>query len=156
VIDYAIVLVLAPKQNGIDQITTALKRYHPVTSLHVIAHGTPGCLYLGNTELSLDTVADYADSLQLWLPFPNSTLVLYGCRVAAGDAGSEFMERLHQLTGAAIAASTTPVGSSSLNGNWHLDVTTPHNQTVALCFQDQVLQTDSGISNAGGNVLNVC
>ncbi|MEG4219819.1 DUF4347 domain-containing protein [Microcoleus sp. Pol12A6] len=33
-----------------------------------------------------------------------ANLLLYGCNVAAGDAGEEFITRLHKLTGAQIAA----------------------------------------------------
>jgi len=41
-------------------------------------------------------------------------LYIYGCNVAAGDAGTEFIEKLHQITGANIAASNTLTGNSDL------------------------------------------
>jgi hypothetical protein len=50
------------------------------------------------------------------------SLLLYGCQVAMGDAGAEFIEKLHRLTGANIAASSTLVGSKVLGANWELDV----------------------------------
>ena len=49
--DNAEVLLLDPHQDSIAQITTALtaRNYH---SLHIISHGSPGCLHLGNNNLS--------------------------------------------------------------------------------------------------------
>ncbi|NJL48079.1 MAG: DUF4347 domain-containing protein [Leptolyngbyaceae cyanobacterium SM2_5_2] len=41
----------------------------------------------------------------------------------AGDAGAEFLNRLHQLTGAGIAASPRLVGHADLGGDWQLDTT---------------------------------
>ncbi len=47
-------------------------------------------------------------------------LYIYGCEVAKGDAGTEFITKLHQLTGANIAAATTKIGNIALGGNWNL------------------------------------
>ncbi len=72
-------------------------------------------MYLGNTQLSLDTFNRYATQLQQW---DVANLLLYGCNVAAGDAGAEFIAKLHTLTGAEIAASKTLTGSAAKGGNW--------------------------------------
>ncbi|MBW4661701.1 MAG: DUF4347 domain-containing protein [Drouetiella hepatica Uher 2000/2452] len=122
----ATTLILDAKRDGIAQITAALKQYPEITSLHLFTHGTPGCLHLGNAQLSLDTLDRYAWDLQTWFSPSLNTLhaipqlLLYACNVAAGNIGIEFIAKLHHLTGANIAASTTTVG----NGNWQLDVTT--------------------------------
>jgi hypothetical protein len=112
------VFVLDSAEDGVEQITRILKKFPNVAALHIVSHGSPGCLYLGNSQLSLDTLNRYSQQLQSWSA-PN--LLLYGCNVAAGDAGDEFLEKLHRLTGAAIAASSSPIGHQSLGGNWHLD-----------------------------------
>ncbi len=80
----------------------------------------PGCLYLGNSQLSINTINnDYAQELENWSV---TNILLYGCNVAAGDAGAEFLEKLHQLTGANIAASARPTGNVALGGDWELEV----------------------------------
>ncbi|AFY76517.1 hypothetical protein Ple7327_1106 [Pleurocapsa sp. PCC 7327] len=112
------VFVLDSEEDGVEQITRILKKFSNVAALHIVSHGSPGCLYLSNSQLSLDTLNRYSQQLQSW-PAPN--LLLYGCNVAAGDAGEEFLEKLHRLTGAAVAASSSPIGHQSLGGNWHLD-----------------------------------
>ena len=76
VIPGAEVIILEPNQDGIKQITKALNSYsysYPI-SLHIVSHGAPGCLYLGNTQLSLDTLAEYKEELKnlvLQLPSPD-------------------------------------------------------------------------------------
>lgn len=143
------VLILNPDQDGVEQITTMINQSAPVLNLHLVSHGEPGCLYLGNTQLNLDTIAQYAPSLHRWFAHPESQLLLYGCHVAAGDAGREFIDRLQQLTGVAIAASTTPIGASHQGGNWQLDVTT-RDMEVGLCFQNEVVHTYSSVFAVGG------
>lgn len=151
------VLLLNPACEGIQQITAALKANPWITQLHLVTHGAPGYLQLGNTELSLDTLSQYQAQLRSWWEFraaetstsphhhPTPSLILYGCSVATGDAGAEFVEKLHHLTGASIAASITPIGHTALGGNWQLDVRignvemTPVFSTAALAAYQGVL-----------------
>jgi hypothetical protein len=125
VVSGAKVLVLNYNRNAIAQITEALRYHAPITHLHMVAHGSPGCLVLGSTSFSLDTLERYAFHLRHWFSAClRPQILLYGCNVAVGDAGVEFIEKLRYLTGAEIAASSTPIGHASLGGNWHLDVST--------------------------------
>ncbi|NJR40061.1 MAG: DUF4347 domain-containing protein [Leptolyngbyaceae cyanobacterium CSU_1_4] len=124
VMNGAEVLILDPDRDGIQQITEAQRQYQANT-IHIVSHGAPGCLQFGNTQLNLNNLNAYAATLQTW--FVNSTqpqLLLYGCNVAAGDAGEEFITKFQHLTGAEIAASTTLVGSAIQGGNWSLDFKT--------------------------------
>jgi CshA-type fibril repeat protein len=124
------VILLDSTENGVKQITQALREYKDLCEIHIISHGSPGCLQLGNTQLSLDTLNLYANSLQSWCA---NTLLLYGCNVAAGDAGIEFIEKLHQITGAKIAASANKTGNAALGGDWNLEVKTDEfDVTLAL------------------------
>ena len=149
------VLILKPDQDSIKQITKALKYYsysYPL-SLHIVSHGLPGCLSLGNTQLSLDTLNEYTEDLKTW--FSNSPLLigegqgerllLYGCNVAVGDAGAEFITKLHHLTGATIAASTTPTGNAHKGGNWELEITTNPKAETNIAFTETTKQNYSGI-----------
>jgi hypothetical protein len=144
------VLVLDAHHDGIQQITEYLQtltpdsfqQEKPPTQIHILAHGSPGTLHLGNSQLSLSTLEYYAADLKTWFsgkgrrpkaegknphptphtPYPIPTLCLYACNLTAGDAGAEFIEKLHHLTTATIAASTTKLG----NGHWFLNTHTPH------------------------------
>ena len=46
--------------DGIQQIDEILQEYPGQKTVHIISHGAPGCLYLGNTQLSLGTLKQYA------------------------------------------------------------------------------------------------
>ena len=128
------VVVLDSDSDGINQITEVLNQKNNYTSIHIVSHGSPGCLYLGNTQLNFDTLNNYHRDLKTWfnssafrtplIKGGKGDLLLYGCNVAAGDAGEEFISKLHNLTGAEIAASTTRIGNAAKGGDWQLDYQT--------------------------------
>ena len=155
VVPTAQVILLNPTQDGVSQITAALQTITELHSLQIISHGSPGCLYLGNSQLSLDTLDNYGSQLQTWFKVHN--LLLYGCNVAAGDAGAEFIQRLKQITGAEIAASANPTGSKALGGDWDLEVTTDHQFTVELALSRQIQETYGSIfaPPANDNLANL-
>ena len=142
-------VILDRHRDGIAQITEVLEQKNNFTSIHIVSHGSPGCLYLGNSQLSLDTLNQYQLELQTWFsqsPSPSvpqsPSLLIYGCNVAAGDAGEEFIAKLHHLTGAEIAASATHTGNAAQGGDWNLEVTTS-NIPVSLPFQQSTLDNYS-------------
>jgi hypothetical protein len=120
-------VILSPNQNGIEEITDFLQQHPQVTTIHIVSHGSPGCLYLGNSQLNLDNISKYANLLPHW---QSENILLYGCNVAAGDAGEEFIRKLHQITNATISASTTKTGNAALGGNWELEVNIPATNNV--------------------------
>jgi Ca2+-binding RTX toxin-like protein len=141
VIPTAEVFVLDTAADGIEQISQVLQQRQDVDAVHIVSHGAPGCLYLGNTQLSLDTFNRYATQLQQW---DVANLLLYGCNVAAGDAGAEFVAKLQALTGAEIAASKSLTGSAAKGGNWELEVTTAK-AVATLAFEPATLKNYSAI-----------
>ncbi|HIK14652.1 MAG TPA: DUF4347 domain-containing protein [Leptolyngbyaceae cyanobacterium M33_DOE_097] len=145
VVQGATVLVLDRDRDGIEQTSQAILDLGcNVTSLHLVAHGSPGCLHLGNTELSLQTIESYSLHLTSWfLPSwfyasQNSvipTLYLYSCCAVSGEAGAELMHRLHDLTGARVAASTVPLGAVDQVNNWELNAVIATRSTDAFTPQ---------------------
>ncbi|MEG3981894.1 DUF4347 domain-containing protein, partial [Microcoleus sp. T3B2] len=119
------VIILDATKDGISQITEELANRRDITGVHIVSHGAPGCVYLGNAQLSLDTLSKYAQQLKQWFVARESvspSLFLYGCQVAAGDAGTEFIAKLRTLSGANIAASANLTGNAALGGDWELEV----------------------------------
>ena len=108
--DGAEVLLLNPKFNSIAQITKALAAGN-YRSLHLVSQGSPGCLHLGNTNLSSETIAQYKQQLLEW---GVAEILIYGCNVAANP---DLLVKLHILAGASISASAKEVGQ----GNWILE-----------------------------------
>ncbi|MFM6862900.1 MAG: DUF4347 domain-containing protein, partial [Dolichospermum sp.] len=114
-------VIVTPNQDGIEQITAFLQQHPQITTIHILSHGAPGCLYLGNSQLNLTNIHNYTQQLQQW----PQNILLYGCNVAAGDGGAEFIHKLHLITNATISASTTKTGNAALGGNWQLEVNIP-------------------------------
>lgn len=117
------VVVLDANQDGVDQITAWLKGHHDLQAVHVLSHGDEAALRLGVTSLSQANLDDYREQFAAWgaALAPDADLLLYGCDVAAGQDGAAFVDRLAQLTGADVAASTDPTGAANLGGNWVLE-----------------------------------
>lgn len=144
VVTEADVLLLDPKRDGIEQITEFLSHNPQTSSLQIISHGSPGCLYLGNSQLSLQTLDHYAPQLQTWNNRGARPILLYGCHVAAGEAGAAFIARLHQLTGAPIAASAQLTGNAAAGGNWELEVKTSEIE-IPLAIVPEVTEAYAGV-----------
>lgn len=116
-------LVIVDRRQGLTPITQALAQYHPV-ALHLVSHGRPGHITLGNVELeaaSLDTYRQDLARWQLLLP-AGADLLLYGCEVGQGELGQAFLQALQHLTGADIAASTNSSGNLDQGGDWRLEI----------------------------------
>ncbi len=142
-VDGAEVFVLASDRPGVDQITATLKQHPDIEQVHVVSHGAPGTLYLGNDALSLDNLEAHRPQLADWFSHPTN-LLLYGCDVAAGDQGRAFVRHLSTATGAAIAASDDRTGNPNLGGDWDLEVTVG-NITPSLAFHPETLRTYAGV-----------
>ncbi|MEG4304889.1 DUF4347 domain-containing protein [Microcoleus sp. D3_18a_C4] len=117
------VVILDSTKNGIEQITSEIEKYAStkgaIDSVHIFSHGNSGSLQLGSATLNADNLSQYESQLQGWRNAlsDQADIVLYGCDVAAGS-GSDFVDRLGELTGADIAASSDRTGRG---GNWNLE-----------------------------------
>ncbi len=108
------VILLDGDKEAIAQISEALSQTG-AESLSIICHGGPGTLHLGKTSLDAGNISQYTYLLSEW---GVKEILLYACNVAANE---EFIRRLHQLTGANIAASAEPVGNAALGGTSQLE-----------------------------------
>ncbi|MEG4494259.1 FG-GAP-like repeat-containing protein, partial [Microcoleus sp. D3_18_C4] len=138
--------ILESQPDAVEQITTILARHTNIAALHIITHGSPGNLYLGTTELNSSNIHNYTQQLQQWRNSltDNASIILYGCNVAAGETGSQFLTQLHQLTGANIAANTATTGNSALGGTWDIpQLIPPSPQAPKLALTETTLKTYS-------------
>ena len=76
---------------------------------------------------------------------PGGDILLYGCDVAKGAEGLQFVDNLAQITGADVAASTNATGAAALGGDWTLEYSTdlidsaPLFQAASLSGYDELL-----------------
>lgn len=151
------VIILDSKRDGVEQIAQALKGRTDVAAVHVLSHGAAGSLQLGASELSLSNIESYRNYLEQWFALPSQDqsllratpthhpeILLYGCNVAAGAEGLEFVQRLSRLTGAQVAASDDLTGCEALGGDWELEVKTGEIETP-LAFSQAARDAYNGV-----------
>ncbi|MEG3863346.1 DUF4347 domain-containing protein, partial [Microcoleus sp. herbarium12] len=80
------VVVLDAHRDAIAQITQILALRTNIDSIHIVSHGAPGSLQLGDGSLSADNLETYSTQLQQWRSaFTDSAdILIYGCNVASG------------------------------------------------------------------------
>ncbi len=150
------IVVIDPRFNGIDQLTTVLSAEKGLDAVQIIAHGASGELRLGSTILNSGDLNQYAGEIKAWGQAlrPGGDLLLYGCDVANGSLGVSFVNDLASLTGATVAAATHDVGSAALGGDWTLDYRTGALDvgTLTVGSWQGLLNTITG-SLTGGSTL---
>jgi len=115
--------LVAEHEDGLAVIGGWLRHHGPASAVHVLAHGSPGAFRLGRTLVSAETLLERSAEIRAWGAWlgDDAELLLYGCELAKGRQGRALCDRLQELTGARVAASTTRIGHSDLGGNWELD-----------------------------------
>ncbi|MEH1941488.1 MAG: putative Ig domain-containing protein [Nostoc sp.] len=143
------VVVLDADQNGIEQISQVLATHREINSLHIVSHGAPGQVYLGNSLLSHETLNLYAWELMGWANVlsADAQLLLYGCEVGQTEQGKTFLQHLSELTAAVVAASDDLTGSAALGGDWELEVSTG-GIVPALAFHPEVMAAYASVLTA--------
>ncbi|MEQ8464997.1 DUF4347 domain-containing protein [Coleofasciculus sp. E1-EBD-02] len=151
-------IVLDPRVDGVKQITQVLAGCRNIQAIHIVSHGSPGCLYLGNSQLNISTLQDYARDLQRWSEAltADADILIYGCNVAAElptllPQGISFIDWLSQLTGAKIAASANLTGSAALGGDWDLQLRTGEIKASSAFPADVMAAYDAVLASSSIN-----
>ncbi|MEG5129500.1 FG-GAP-like repeat-containing protein, partial [Microcoleus sp. ARI1-B5] len=142
------VIILDERRDGIEQITERLAIEQNIEAIHIISHGSPGAVHLGTNTLNSSNIESFGPQLKQWRKalIPDADILLYGCNVAAGHAGHEFLTQLYQLTGANIAANPHPTGNSKRGGTWDIpQLIPPSPQKPKLILTETTLKTYSGL-----------
>src|ERR1700722_13165940 len=118
--------VIDPSSDGLEQIAAILAANNltNLASISIVSHGATGELELGSSLITDGNLSDNASALATIgaALAPGGAIQLYGCDVAEGQAGQQFINDFSTLTGGAVVdASTHIVGSAALGGSWTLD-----------------------------------
>jgi uncharacterized repeat protein (TIGR01451 family) len=116
--------LLNTDQDGVYQIAATLQGRSGLNSIHILSHGNSGTLSFGASSLNSDNLLSYTHALsQIGAALAeNGDILLYGCNVAQGETGFQFIDNLAKYTHANIAGSSTLTGAEILGGDWLLDV----------------------------------
>ncbi|MEM7256008.1 MAG: DUF4347 domain-containing protein, partial [Pseudomonadota bacterium] len=115
--------VLDADVDGIDQISDVLARFSHVSQIHILSHGSDGGVQVGSTWLTSNHANVLEAKLLLWQTHlsPDSSLLFYGCDLAASTDGLSLLNALARITGAQVFASDDDTGHTSLNADWDLE-----------------------------------
>lgn len=118
------VYVLDADRDGLEQMAEILNGRTGIDAIHIISHGTPGRLELGNAALDTTSITGmHADELAIIRASlaEEADILLYGCDVSSSADGVAFVEALADATGADVAASSDDTGAEALGGDWVLE-----------------------------------
>jgi len=146
--------VLDASQDGLAQIAGILGGRSGIDAIHILSHGAAGELGLGTLTLTSQNLQEHSGDLASIgsALSQNADILLYGCDVGTGTAGSAFMDALSQATQADIAASTDLTGAAQKGGDWVLEVASGQVETAALQlsgYQDILPSVAGTISLSG-------
>ena len=115
-----------PATDGVALMASTLAGRSGIGAVHLLTHGAAGQVQLGNVSLTQANLSSYTTE---WATIKgalnaDADLLIYGCDVAANDAGKALISQLADATGADVAASTDLTGASALGGNWALEAAT--------------------------------
>ncbi|WP_449235455.1 Ig-like domain-containing protein [Azospirillum doebereinerae] len=119
------VVLLDPNQEAFHQMAEALAGMSDLESVQVVSHGGEGHLYMSGRVYWTEGLANRADDLQAigGALRAGGDILFYACDVGAGGAGQDFVQTIHRLTGADVAASSDSTGSGD-GQDWTLEVRT--------------------------------
>ncbi|MFY0602143.1 MAG: DUF4347 domain-containing protein [Cyclobacteriaceae bacterium] len=110
--------------NGIVELFSILSKYHNLNAVHIVSHAQPGAMLLGgqvvNTELFEDNLSNFS-SLNAAIK-EGGDLLLYGCDLAEGKKGKDFLEIIKGNSHVDVAASINKTGNAAFGGDWELEI----------------------------------
>jgi hypothetical protein len=120
------------KGDAIDQITQILEGRSGIESLQIVSHGKSGGILLGQNWIDAIALQTHADQIAQWKTAltEDADILLFGCSVATGEQGLEFVQAIAHLTEADLAASSDRTGHKAVGGNWELEIQTGRIQTT--------------------------
>ena len=141
-------------QSGLAQIAQWAETHTGYDSISLLSHGAEGVLHLGTdaiTDAALSDATVQAELAEIGHSLnAGGDLLLYGCDIAKGDDGQQFITDLAAATGADVAASTDTTGK---DGNWTLERATGDIRATAFedaSYQDALSVGDFSFTSATG------
>ncbi|MGL5135998.1 MAG: DUF4347 domain-containing protein, partial [Planktothrix sp.] len=153
------IVILNENLSGIEQITNTLANQKDIESVQILSHGSEGSLKLGADVLNGNDIENFNTQLKQWgnALTENGDILLYGCDVAAGETGKNFVKLLSEITGADVAASNDLTGNQALGGDWDLEIATgkieaavPFNQEAMKDYESTLANFDVSVATDDG------
>jgi hypothetical protein len=153
-------------QNGLAQMAKWAQTHSGYDAIHIFSHANAGVLELGSafvTDRDLSSAGMQAEMGMIGHALnAGGDLLVYGCDLASGPNGDQFIHDLSVATGADVAASSDTTGAASKGGNWTLEKQVGNVDTTTLSpddFHDTlgnvITGNDPGAGYGGGNTNTI-
>lgn len=128
------ILLIDADDDGIARLGDWLADHDELSAVHLLSHGENGQIQLGTSTLDEATLWQRAGEIAAWGDAlgTDGDLLIYGCNLAAGDAGQQLVQALSTLTGADVAASDDLTGNAATGGDWALEYRVGDVSTASL------------------------
>ncbi|TQE98495.1 MAG: DUF4347 domain-containing protein, partial [Spiribacter salinus] len=142
--DVARIHVLEGNGDALGEISSILAGYDEVAELHVVTHGKPGALVVGDEVIDHTALKERTGELSGWQDAyrSGSDILLYGCDIGAGQTGRVFVEELSAQSGADIAASNDTTAPEAEGGDSDLEVEVGTVTSAPLLTADILAELD--------------
>ncbi len=143
------VFLIDSSQDGFKQLAGYLDGKGGYGAIHLYSHGSPGRLNLGSASLGLGNLDDYQGQLKQIGAALGDTgdILLYGCNVAQGEVGRQFIGALAEVTGADVGASEDLTGAVGLGGDWVLEASSGTIETTGAIVDNNARAYTSTLSS---------
>jgi len=140
-------------RSGLEQMTVWAATHSGYDSISVLSHGGEAQFFLGTdsvTGASLSRPVVQAELASIGAALkPGGDFLLYGCDVAAGSDGLQFIKDLATDTGAVVEASSHQIGA---DGGWTLDVGTGAGTATRFVAADFSGDLNVPVATDGGTI----
>ena len=144
-------LALTKNSDELTQLADFLSANPGFEAIHLISHGSIGTIELSSGSISNANIENHTEQLSRIGKSiaPAGDLMLYGCDIAQGEAGRNFIQQLTKLSGLDVSASTDVTGT---RGNWILESKTgPTVDTLSVSYYPDKLAPSNVINGTDGN-----
>ncbi|XOV78791.1 MAG: tandem-95 repeat protein [Aestuariibacter sp.] len=115
---------ISSHEDGLTALLEILSDYQDLETIRIVSHAESGALLLGKSRIDANQINQHLNDFAKvnGAIKAGGDLLLYGCDLAKGEKGEEFLTLLSNSTGWDIAASDDSTGAISQGGDWELEV----------------------------------
>ncbi|MBL4644839.1 MAG: DUF4347 domain-containing protein [Rhizobiales bacterium] len=131
-------------QNPFGQIAQILAGREGLSSIHILSHGNTGRLHIGGLDITSSDLVEFGAELAIIGESLADTgdILIYGCNVAEGASGRQFLQAMAMMTNADVAGSNNWTGDQDIGGDWLLEESAGSIETAALFDQIEQIGFD--------------
>ena len=142
---------------GLAQLQQALAPFANLATVRIFSHATAGALSLGGSNVDANSLMQHPDTFTVLNAAlrQGGDLLFYGCELAQGANGEQFIDILKNNTHVDIAASNNLTGNAALGGDWELEIRTGNIDATPLAHSVALREFSTVLAPVNFNMSSV-